>query len=131
MKLSPAIGRMTSSYLKMKLLICENSYCRFLYYIGLELHLRNWFFDKGILKTTKVSVPVISVGNISTGGVGKTPIIEMLIERMRNNPQLSVVSRGYGRKSSGTVIVSDGRSKFASIEDSGDEPSQISESIQI
>lgn len=95
-----------------------------LYWIGVTS--RNWFFDKGILKTTKVSVPVISVGNISTGGVGKTPIIEMLIERIKNNRQLSVVSRGYGRKSAGNVIVSDGRNKFASIEDSGDESSQIS-----
>jgi len=87
--------------------------------------LRKWFFDIGILKTTKVNVPVISVGNISTGGVGKTPIIEMLIEKLAISCQLSVVSRGYGRKSSGTIVVSDGCGNFASVGDAGDEPSQL------
>ncbi len=94
-----------------------------LFWLGITI--RNWFFDIGILKTTKVSIPVISVGNISTGGVGKTPIVEMLIERLGNNRRLSVVSRGYGRKSVGTIIVSDGCGNFASVEDAGDEPSQL------
>ncbi|MGD0591816.1 MAG: tetraacyldisaccharide 4'-kinase [Bacteroidota bacterium] len=94
-----------------------------LFWLGVIL--RNWFFDIGILKTTKVSVPVISVGNISTGGVGKTPIVEMLIERLRNNRRVSVVSRGYGRKSVGTIVVSDGYGNFSSVEDAGDEPSQL------
>jgi tetraacyldisaccharide 4'-kinase len=97
--------------------------CSLLYWFAVVL--RNWFFDIGILKTTKVSVPVISVGNISTGGVGKTPIVEMLIERLGNNRRLSVVSRGYGRKSVGTIVVSDGCGNFASVEDAGDEPSQL------
>jgi tetraacyldisaccharide 4'-kinase len=94
-----------------------------LFWLGVTL--RNWFFDIGILKTTKVSVPVISVGNISTGGAGKTPIVEMLIEKLGNNRRLSVVSRGYGRKSVGTIVVSDGCGKIVSAEDSGDEPSQL------
>ena len=94
-----------------------------LFWLGVTL--RNWFFDIGILKTTKVSVPVISVGNISTGGVGKTPIIEMLIERLGNNHRLSVVSRGYGRKSVGTIVVSNGCGNFTSVEDAGEEPSQL------
>jgi tetraacyldisaccharide 4'-kinase len=97
--------------------------CSLLYWVAVVL--RNWFFDIGILKTTKVSVPVISVGNISTGGVGKTPIVEMLIERLGNNRRLSVVSRGYGRKSVETIVVSDGCGNFASVEDAGDEPSQL------
>jgi tetraacyldisaccharide 4'-kinase len=94
-----------------------------LFWLGVAI--RNWFFDIGILKTTKVSVPVISVGNISTGGAGKTPIVELLIEKLVNNRRLSVVSRGYGRKSSGTIIVNDGFGNVASIEDAGDEPSQL------
>jgi tetraacyldisaccharide 4'-kinase len=97
--------------------------CSLLYWLAVVL--RNWFFDIGILKTTKVSVPVISVGNISTGGVGKTSIVEMLIEKLAISGQLSVVSRGYGRKSSGTIVVSDGHCKVASVEDAGDEPSQL------
>jgi tetraacyldisaccharide 4'-kinase len=86
---------------------------------------RNWFFDIGFLKSEKVSVPVISVGNISAGGVGKTPFIELLIDNSTTLGRLSVVSRGYGRKSAGTVVVSDGRGKIASVENSGDEPIQL------
>ena len=97
--------------------------CSLLYWLAVVL--RNWFFDIGILKTTKVGVPVISIGNISAGGVGKTPIVEMLIERFGNNRRLSVVSRGYGRKSKGTIVVSDGKRNLASVEISGDEPSQL------
>jgi len=94
-----------------------------LFWLGVAV--RNWFFDVGILKTPKVGIPVISVGNISAGGVGKTPIIEMLIGNLGNNRRLSVVSRGYGRKSSGTIVVNDGYGNFASIENAGDEPSQL------
>jgi tetraacyldisaccharide 4'-kinase len=97
--------------------------CSLLYWLAVVL--RNWFFDIGILKTTKVSVPVISVGNISAGGVGKTPIVEMFIEKLSGRKQIAVVSRGYGRKSKGTVVVNDGKGKLASVEISGDEPNQL------
>jgi tetraacyldisaccharide 4'-kinase len=93
------------------------------YWLGVAV--RNWFFDIGVLKTQKVNVPVISVGNISAGGVGKTPFVEMLIERLKINHRVAVVSRGYHRKSSGTVVVSDGHGKLSSAEDSGDEPMQL------
>ena len=86
---------------------------------------RNWFFDIGFLKSEKVGAPVISVGNISAGGVGKTPFIELLIDTITPFGRLSVVSRGYGRKSAGTVVVSDGCGKIDSVENSGDEPVQL------
>ncbi|MGA3287599.1 MAG: tetraacyldisaccharide 4'-kinase [Bacteroidota bacterium] len=95
----------------------------FLFWLGVTL--RNWFFDIGILKATKVGVPAISIGNISAGGVGKTPIVEMFIEKLSGGKQIAVVSRGYGRKSVGTIVVSDGSGNFASVEDAGDEPSQL------
>jgi tetraacyldisaccharide 4'-kinase len=97
--------------------------CSLLYWLAVVL--RNWFFDIGILKTEKVRVPVISVGNISTGGVGKTPIVEMLIEKLSDGKRIAVVSRGYGRKSKGTVVVSDGKENLAPVEISGDEPIQL------
>ena len=94
------------------------------YWLGVVV--RNWFFDIGILKSKKVGVPVISVGNISAGGVGKTPFVELLIEKLIiSSHRLSVVSRGYNRKTTGTVVVSDGRGKLASVENSGDEPIQL------
>jgi len=95
----------------------------FLYWLGVVV--RNWFFDIGILKTEKVSVPVISVGNISAGGVGKTPFVELLVERFKDSLHSAVVSRGYKRKTTGTVVVSDGRTIQSSVENSGDEPMQL------
>lgn len=100
----------------------------FFYWLGVVL--RNWFFDKGLLKTTKVAVPVVCVGNISAGGVGKTPVVEMLLERLDRTRRLAVVSRGYGRRSTGTVTVSDGTNRLADIEEVGDEPSQIAEKFR-
>jgi tetraacyldisaccharide 4'-kinase len=96
-----------------------------LYWLGVLV--RNWFFEIGILKIENVGLPVISIGNISTGGVGKTPFVEMLVERLSVACQLSVVSRGYGRKSTGTVVVGDGHGNFASAEISGDEPFQLAQ----
>ena len=93
------------------------------YWLGVVI--RNWFFDIGFLKTEKLSVPVISVGNISAGGVGKTPFVELLIEKIKNNPQTAVVSRGYKRTTTGTVIVNNGHGKLSSVEISGDEPMQL------
>jgi tetraacyldisaccharide 4'-kinase len=94
-----------------------------LYWLGVAV--RNWFFDIGFLKTKKCGVPVISIGNISAGGVGKTPFVELLIERLKNNYRLAVVSRGYKRKTTGTIVVSEGRGKLSSVEESGDEPMQF------
>ena len=95
------------------------------YWLGVAV--RNWFFDIGILSSKNVNAPVISVGNISAGGVGKTPFVEMLIERLKINHRIAVVSRGYNRKSSGTVVVSDGLGTLSSAENSGDEPLQLSQ----
>jgi tetraacyldisaccharide 4'-kinase len=92
---------------------------------GIAVVVRNWFFEKQILKTTKVDVPVVSVGNISVGGVGKTPLVELLIEKISASHQCGVVSRGYGRTSAGTIVVSDGKGGLATVQQSGDEPSQL------
>ncbi len=99
----------------------------FSFFTWLGVVIRNWFFDKGFLKETKVAVPVICVGNISAGGVGKTPVVELLVERLKGARRVAVVSRGYGRTSAGTVTVSDGRRRLVQAEEAGDEPSQIAE----
>ncbi len=87
--------------------------------------LRNRFFDIKILRVSRLNVPVISVGNISAGGTGKTPVVEMLIEKLKKNRRLSVVSRGYMRKTSGTVVASDGDGNIKTAAEAGDEPVQI------
>ncbi len=90
---------------------------------GMITDFRNWLFDKGIFKQSICSVPVVSVGNITAGGTGKTPFTMLLIELLSPYfPRIVVVSRGYGRKSKGIQIVSDDKQILLPVEESGDEP---------
>ena len=94
-------------------------------YAGL-VWLRNWAYDAGLFVERRVGVPVISVGNMTAGGTGKTPFVELLIRRLlQRNQKVAVISRGYGRQSKGTVIVSDGRKVQVPGDVAGDEPYQI------
>ena len=67
----------------------------------LTLAIRNKLYDKGIFKSEKFDIPVISVGNISVGGTGKTPHTEMLVSLLKNSYRVAVISRGYKRKTKG------------------------------
>jgi tetraacyldisaccharide 4'-kinase len=89
---------------------------------GLGILIRNKLFDWGILKSTSFSIPVIGVGNLSTGGTGKTPHVEYLIELLQSNYKIAVLSRGYKRKTKGFHIVNSESTVF----EVGDEPLQIS-----
>ena len=82
--------------------------------------LRNKFYDFGLLKSYSFSTPIISVGNLSVGGTGKTPMVEFLIENLENKYKIGVLSRGYKRKSSGFILASS-KDDAKSI---GDEPFQ-------
>jgi len=85
--------------------------------------LRNICYDVGIFKITKMSIPVISVGNITTGGTGKTPMTIALAEVAKEKGfKPGIVSRGYGRKSKGLQFVHDGKEIKTTVENSGDEP---------
>lgn len=83
--------------------------------------LRNVFFDKAWLPSEKFSIPVIVIGNLNVGGTGKTPMVEFLLKNLQTNRRLAVLSRGYGRKSSGFVRADEN----ADAEQLGDEPFQI------
>jgi len=73
---------------------------------GLVTGARNRFYDRGFLKSHRLSRPVISVGNISVGGSGKTPFVIMLGELLKQRGiAFDVLSRGYGRETRGTIIV--------------------------
>jgi tetraacyldisaccharide 4'-kinase len=88
----------------------------------LVIKLRNLFFDKNIFKSKKVNAKVISVGNITVGGSGKTPLVIYLAGLLKNsNRKVGVLSRGYGRKSSGYKLVSDGQKILTTVRESGDE----------
>ena len=83
--------------------------------------LRNMLFDVDILKSEKFNMPVISVGNITVGGTGKTPHIEYLTHLLGKRYKLAVLSRGYKRKSKGFVLANEN----STVNDIGDEPLQI------
>lgn len=72
---------------------------------GLAIALRNYGYKKKILKSVKFDLPVISVGNLTTGGTGKTPHTEYLINLLKNEYNVGVLSRGYKRKSNGFIEV--------------------------
>ena len=91
----------------------------FLYGIGVRL--RNKLFDWGILHSTAYDIPVISIGNITVGGTGKTPHTEYLIRLLQKDFKVAVLSRGYKRKSTGFQLIG----LDTSAEQSGDEPYQI------
>lgn len=86
------------------------------------ISLRNLLYDKNIFKTFKFSVPVISVGNISLGGSGKTTLVRYLCEKLCSTFHIVVLSRGYKRKSKGPVLVMYKGEIKSDLERGGDEP---------
>jgi len=88
---------------------------------GHIVSLRNLMFDMGILKTRTFDVPVISVGNITVGGSGKTPHVEYLIRLLKKDFKVAVLSRGYKRKSKGFILADES----STVSDIGDEPYQM------
>jgi len=93
---------------------------------GLILWLRNWCYDTGIIKTVRVSVPVISVGNMTAGGTGKTQMVEYLIRYyLSKGKKIAVLSRGYRRKTEGLIAIGSGDTNRGTATMIGDEPFQI------
>jgi tetraacyldisaccharide 4'-kinase len=87
---------------------------------GLIIGLRNKLFDWGILSSKSYSIPVISVGNLSAGGTGKTPHSEYLVGLLKNKYNVAILSRGYRRKTKGFILVTAEHTQI----DIGDEPTQ-------
>lgn len=89
---------------------------------GYAVAQRNKRYDTGAAEIQRVAVPVISVGNISAGGTGKTPFVQCLVRMLLSmGRRPAIVSRGYGRKSKGEVVVSNGTSVLVSVDEAGDE----------
>jgi tetraacyldisaccharide 4'-kinase len=85
------------------------------------MQMRNVSFDRRWLSIHQFELPVISIGNLTVGGTGKTPHAEYLINLLSPHHQIALVSRGYGRKTKGVVIANQ-NSTAAEI---GDEPKQM------
>lgn len=91
---------------------------------------RKALYEKGIIKTGRLPRPVICVGNITTGGTGKTPTVIKIAQLLKRHYPVAILSRGYKRKSKDSVVVvSDGKRILSSPSDAGDEPYLIAKSI--
>lgn len=88
--------------------------------------IRNKMFDFKILKSITFDIPVISIGNISVGGTGKTPHSEYIINLLKDEFSVALLSRGYGRKTKGFLIADEKSTSF----DIGDEPRQIKQKFK-
>ena len=86
--------------------------------------IRNKFYDWHIFSSIKIkNCKIISVGNISVGGTGKTPAVEFLAHKYtKQNKKVVILSRGYLRTSKGTVVASDGKNLLTTHTECGDEP---------
>ena len=104
----------------LKFLIC---YPLSLIY-GLVVSIRNLLFDTGILKQYETSLPSLVVGNLSTGGTGKTPMIQWLLTQL-SDLHPAVLSRGYGRITKGLRVVE----KNDDAKLCGDEPLEIKQAF--
>lgn len=88
---------------------------------GLVVYLRNRCYDWGVFSSKSYKTPIICIGNLSTGGTGKTPMTELLITLLQDKYKVAVLSRGYRRQSKGFVMAT----AESTVSDLGDEPYQI------
>ena len=88
---------------------------------GMGVGMRNRMYELGIKKSRSFAIPVISVGNITVGGAGKTPHTEYLVRLLKDRMKVAVLSRGYKRKTKGYLLAD----KDSTSEDIGDEPRQM------
>src|SRR5574344_1478786 len=93
---------------------------------GLGVWIRNLLFDTGVIKSRTFDIPIISVGNITVGGSGKTPHVEYLIRLLHDKFKVAVLSRGYKRKSKGYRLAG----HDTTMHEIGDEPYQMHHKFQ-
>jgi tetraacyldisaccharide 4'-kinase len=91
-------------------------------YRGL-LGAREWLYARGVLHSHALDCPVVSIGNLTVGGTGKTPAVELAVRTLADlGHRPAVLSRGYGRSGGGVQIVADAASIRLDAEEAGDEP---------
>jgi len=97
----------------------------------IAINSKNYLYEINILKETKVNAYVICVGNLTTGGVGKTPIVQILADILSKNNNVAIISRGYGSKLNPkkvNVIKSRGKIRYKDGTYCGDEIYQLAQS---
>ncbi len=106
--------KLNKVFSKLVLLPCSKVY-------GAITYVRNKLYDWNIIPQHEFGIPIISVGNLAVGGTGKTPHVEYIVDALRLNYHVAVLSRGYKRKTKGFVLAT----RFSKPEDIGDESYQI------
>lgn len=98
---------------------------------GGVIRVRAFLYTSGLLKPKRLLCPVISVGNITVGGTGKTPLVMALARGLMDRGiSVAILSRGYKRKRTSKTLVSDGHITLLSPDESGDEPFLMAESLK-
>ncbi len=94
------------------------------------VRIRTFLYSKGLFNSKRLPCPVISAGNITVGGAGKTPLVIKLAKGLKDRGiPTAILSRGYKGKGSSEPWVSDGRNVLLSAEESGDEPFQMAKAL--
>jgi len=88
---------------------------------GLILRVRNYLYDEGILRSIQFNLPLINVGNLSVGGTGKSPMVDLLASMLKQDYRVATISRGYKRRTRGYLLAG----KDTTAVDIGDEPMQF------
>lgn len=101
------------------------------YLYGAIAGVRNTLYKKGVLKSFSLGVPTISIGNITVGGTGKTPLVGYVAEILAENAEnVCILTRGYKRKNPGQrVLVSDRETVYADAAVAGDEPFELARKL--
>ena len=95
------------------------------------IEIRNLLYDVGFYKSVNFETPIISVGNISIGGTGKTPMVIYLSKLLKKHGiNVGIISRGYGRKSNGIIIVHNEKKLLVDAKIGGDEPYLIGQELK-
>lgn len=99
---------------------------------GLLIKIRNYFFDKEYFESIGINAKVISIGNITVGGSGKTPTVIYVTNILKNaGKKVGILSRGYMRSSKGYLLVSDGKDLLTDVQKSGDETFLVAEECKV
>ena len=99
---------------------------------GAAMTTRSALYRQQIFRTRKVGAPVISVGNITTGGTGKSPLVAWIARELSNRGRcVCILTRGYGRSNQDQrVVVSDGQEILSDVAHGGDEPMMLAEALR-
>lgn len=98
---------------------------------GAAVRIRVALYSSGLLKVRAIGCKVVSVGNITVGGTGKTPTVEFIARHLHERGvRVAILSRGYGRKGKGIGIVSDGQQLLLGPEEAGDEPYMLARRLK-